>query len=47
MKTVLSGKEELVLEREALAKKVERLSSELTYLLNGDPRRVGCMPEFV
>ncbi|CAJ0584521.1 unnamed protein product, partial [Mesorhabditis spiculigera] len=40
MASVLSTKEELVLERDALVKKVERLSQELTYLLNGDPKRV-------
>ncbi|KAL6722524.1 hypothetical protein Aduo_017640 [Ancylostoma duodenale] len=38
--TVLGIKEELVLERDALVKKVERLSTEMAFLLNGDPRRV-------
>ncbi|CAJ0954181.1 unnamed protein product, partial [Mesorhabditis belari] len=40
MSSLLGTKEELVLEREAMAKKIERLSAELTYLLNGDPRRM-------
>ncbi|VDM61933.1 unnamed protein product [Angiostrongylus costaricensis] len=38
--TVLGIKEELVKERDALVKKVERLSTEISFLLNGDPRRV-------
>ncbi|KAE9417980.1 hypothetical protein Angca_008447 [Angiostrongylus cantonensis] len=38
--TVLGIKEELVRERDALVKKVERLSTEISFLLNGDPRRV-------
>ncbi|VDO56117.1 unnamed protein product, partial [Haemonchus placei] len=38
--TVLGIKEELVMERDALVKKVERLSTEMSFLLNGDPRRV-------
>ncbi|KAJ1362841.1 hypothetical protein KIN20_022534 [Parelaphostrongylus tenuis] len=38
--TVLGIKEELVKERDALVKKVERLSTEMSFLLNGDPRRV-------
>ena len=38
--TVLGVKEELVKERENLVAKVERLSSEMSFLLNGDNRRV-------
>ncbi|KAK5975521.1 Coiled-coil domain-containing protein [Trichostrongylus colubriformis] len=37
---VLGIKEELVMERDALVKKVERLTTEMSFLLNGDPRRV-------
>uniref|UniRef100_A0A1I7XCG1 Coiled-coil domain-containing protein n=1 Tax=Heterorhabditis bacteriophora TaxID=37862 RepID=A0A1I7XCG1_HETBA len=40
--TVLGVKEELVIERDLLLKKVERLTAEMSYLLNGDPRRA-CM----
>ncbi|KJH44632.1 hypothetical protein DICVIV_09353 [Dictyocaulus viviparus] len=38
--TVLGIKEELVMERDVLVKKVERLNTEISYLLNGDPRRI-------
>lgn len=38
--TVLGVKEELIIERDELVKKVDRLTTEMSFLLNGDPRRV-------
>ncbi|PAV77447.1 hypothetical protein WR25_09219 [Diploscapter pachys] len=37
--TVLGVKEELIIERDELVKKVDRLTTEMSFLLNGDPRR--------
>uniref|UniRef100_A0A8R1HR47 Coiled-coil domain-containing protein 149 n=1 Tax=Caenorhabditis japonica TaxID=281687 RepID=A0A8R1HR47_CAEJA len=40
LRSLLGIKEELLLERDEMQRKVVRLSNELSYLLNGDPRRV-------
>lgn len=40
LRSMLGIKEELLLERDEMQRKVARLSNELSYLLNGDPRRV-------
>ncbi|CAI5455515.1 unnamed protein product [Caenorhabditis angaria] len=40
LQTVLGIKEELLIERDELQQKVSRLSNELSYLLNGDSRRI-------
>lgn len=40
LKSMLGIKEELLIERDEMQRKVARLSNELSYLLNGDPRRV-------
>ncbi|EFO89858.1 hypothetical protein CRE_07509 [Caenorhabditis remanei] len=40
LRSMLGIKEELLIERDEMQKKVVRLSNELSYLLNGDPRRV-------
>ncbi|CAI2356608.1 unnamed protein product [Caenorhabditis sp. 36 PRJEB53466] len=40
LRSLLGIKEELLLERDEMQRKVARLSNELSYLLNGDPRRV-------
>uniref|UniRef100_A0A1I7T994 GRIP domain-containing protein n=1 Tax=Caenorhabditis tropicalis TaxID=1561998 RepID=A0A1I7T994_9PELO len=39
LRSMLGIKEELLLERDEMQRKVARLSNELSYLLNGDPRR--------
>lgn len=40
LRSMLGIKEELLMERDEMQRKVARLSNELSYLLNGDPRRV-------
>lgn len=40
VQSLLCEKEELVCDRDALKCKVQRLSQELSYLLNGDPNRI-------
>ncbi|GMT01158.1 hypothetical protein PENTCL1PPCAC_23332, partial [Pristionchus entomophagus] len=39
--TLLTLKEESIQEKDVMAKKLERLQTELSYLLNGDTRRIG------
>ncbi|VDM23692.1 unnamed protein product [Toxocara canis] len=40
VQSLLCEKEELICDRDELKKKVQRLSQELSYLLNGDPNRI-------